>query len=61
MKKVSINLKINKLVFAGDFPEKNEIIYNWYFKSSTVDRTSIINLYQNIYLKINELISIRNV
>jgi hypothetical protein len=44
MKNIFISLISNKLVFKGDFPESNEIIKEWEFKSNTVTRANLEKL-----------------
>lgn len=48
MNKIRISLIIHKLVFEGDFPQKNDFITEWVFTSDNVDKTSLVNLYTNV-------------
>lgn len=45
MENITISLISNKIVFSGDFPQKNEIIQEWNFPSNTIDKNNIENLY----------------
>lgn len=48
MKKITLSLVAHKLVFNEDFPNTNEVIQEWCFWSSTIDKQSIFNLYNAI-------------
>lgn len=48
MKKITLSLVAHKLVFSGDFSNTNEVIQEWSFWSSTIDKQSVFNLYNAI-------------
>lgn len=42
---IYINLVAHKLVYSGDFPERNEIVKEWYFQSNSVEKSNLEKLF----------------
>jgi hypothetical protein len=48
MHNITISIVLNKLVFSGNFPEKEEVVKEWNFQSITVENANIVALYDNV-------------
>ncbi|MCK6207683.1 hypothetical protein KZX50_19765 [Bacillus infantis] len=51
VKKITILLVANKLVFSGNFPQKDELIKRWEFYSSKIDKKVLEDLFTKVVVK----------